>query len=188
MTKLLIVLYFLTMGTYAQGAIFFNATPTKGRITHRLMNGDTRALADEALDHMLREASFQLRRHGFRGEAEQLANEWTTTYHGRLTRHQDTGDHPDYVLSAWLNAWYMEIENALGVQVMETTHLRDIWVINWTLRIVLEPREASEWCSEELAMHPDDECRMEYRRHFAGTRWADAEDPYRRDMPHAIKH
>ncbi len=66
---------------------------------------------------------------------------------------------------------------------MEYSHLKDIWVLNFTLPIVLSPRQGEVWCFEQLRAHPSDTCQKEYTRHFAGTKYL-PNDPLNTEILH----
>ncbi len=154
----------------------FDHKPMQAEVTRRLEMGDTRALATESFDAMFAVAAKELVKAGYQREADQLNAEWKDLYRGQmLGLDGDVGDHTP--LSQWVEDWYKKLEDLLGVQLMELLHLRDIWVLNYTVPVVFHAQAATAWCTEQLAKYPQDTCEDEYRRHFAGTRWEKGPDP-----------
>ena len=140
------------------------------------------AVAVKAFDAMFHVASMELKDHGHQEDGERLVSEWNGQYRafilGAIT---DVGDHKPW--SQWVADWYAAIEAVLGEPLMQTTHLRDIWVLNYTIPVVFNRPASNLWCTNQVFMHPDDTCEAEYRRHFAGTRFQPA-DPYATDILH----
>lgn len=164
-------------------ALTYNHRPIQERTARRLAAGDTTNLAAEAFDAMFDVAAKELAKKGRQDLAIQLQGEWHTEFRAKLlTPIQDAGDHKP--VSEWVEGWYAKLEAVLGVEVMEMTHLRDIFVMNFTIPVVFDPHAESTWCREELSNHPGDTCEKEYQRHFAGTRWAKDPDPYRNAVLH----
>lgn len=159
----------------AETAGIFDHRPIQAQVERDLDDGKLLAKTGEAFDAMFRFAEIKLRQRGERDLAEQLDQEWLTVGSDMLVAFEairDTGDHDPF--SEWVAVWYARIEAVLGVNVMETTHLRDIWVLNFTLPVVFHPQADSPWCRE---VRPNDNCRDEYRRHFAGTKYQRDPDP-----------
>ncbi len=159
-------------------AFGFDHRPLSKRITQRMEAGDTAGLADQALGNMIDEAEHQLHLAGHPDLAERLRFEWETYYRGSLLRSDDVGDHQP--LSTWVGVWYMVLEQVLGNDALEMSHLKDIWVLNFTIPVVFRPHADETWCKEQLATHPMDVCSEEYRRHFAGTKYI-KNDPFATD-------
>jgi len=162
----------------------YDERPAQVLVTRRLAKGDVRQLAAEAFDAMFTVAERELVKAGHQGEALRLEAEWRGTYRGMaLGLDGDVGDHAP--LSEWVAKWYQKLEDLLGVQVMEFFHLRDVWVLNFTIPVVFDAASAkSSWCNDQLAKYPYDTCEAEYRRHFAGTRWEAGPDPFATDVLH----
>jgi hypothetical protein len=158
----------------------FNEKPERARIVRDMNAGDLGGLADDAYDQMFTVAEAELEKAGQPELALALKAEWTLTYKGFLRGLHDTGDHPP--MSEWVEGWYAKLEGVLGVGIMEWTHLRDIWVLNYTIPVVFSPHDMAPWCVEQLAAHPEDTCQAEYRRHFAGTKYHP--DPLADDVLH----
>lgn len=156
-------------------AAVFNHEPAKHRVIAMLKHEQLGELADSAFDAMFKRADKELRKRGFDADADLMTGEWERTYHGALaTTSWDTGDHAP--ISEWIQVQYQKLEDRLGVNVMEMTRLRDIWVLNFTIPVTFDPHQDSVWCAEQLANYPDDLCSKEYERHFAGTHWVPGED------------
>lgn len=149
-------------------------------------------MADRALEQIVVRAQDVLAEHGHRELGDRFAREWGERFRGTLGAYdlrdgmtpEDVGDHAP--ISSWLAIWYYALESALGVEVMELTHLRDLWVLDFTIPVVLNPHADTEWCREQLSRLPGDSCQREYLRHFSGTRWGDdndagADDQYAHD-------
>lgn len=92
---------------------------------------------------------------------------------GRLC---DLGDHA--ALSQWLSDLSDRLDALLGPTVMNLLHLSDIKVLNYGLPVVFEPLELTLWCFDHMVANPQDSCKAEYRRHFAGTAWQREDDAY----------
>lgn len=97
---------------------------------------------DETLDMLVDRASQELTRAGDGDYATAKKTEWHANFSGGITRSlaaRDIGEHPDQVLSKWLDDFYERIELVLGVDVCKMTHLSDIKTINTTVKIVIHP-------------------------------------------------
>lgn len=174
MLKLLLV-----FSLFSTAANAFDETPTRKAVAARLLSGDTRGLAAEAMGNMLETAARELDHRGFAAEARGLRTEWNGHYRfTMLGLLSDVGDHKP--LSDWVAKWYGVIAEKLGDNFMELSHLKDIWVLNATIPVIFDPKEIAPWCVDQLIKHPGDKCKDEYRRHFAGTKW-DSQDPYATD-------
>lgn len=165
---------------FAAPAKEFNHRPVRQRVVKELNEGNFVALADQSFDAMFERAQVELRKKGETQMADQLASEWNSFGRDLLQMSSltDVGDHDPF--SEWVALWYAKLEAKLGVQIMELTHLRDIWVMNFTIPVVFHPAESSKWCVELKG----DDCADEYRRHFAGTKWQRKPDPKADDVQH----
>lgn len=169
----------------------YDQAPMEGRVFRALQDEEQHGrLADKALDAMVREASRQLKKHpdkdepktvaaGSISEDDKILVEWESFYADTLSGDRvvpvDMGDHKP--LSEWLSKLYAKLEKRLPNKVLELTHLKDIWIMNHGLPVVLKPKQESQWCKDQLARYSADSCAEEYRRHFAGTKWVKG-DPY----------
>lgn len=153
----------------------FNHVPEQRHVAQRLEAGDTKNLAAEAFDAMFSVAGTLLRDRGHGDDADQLAAEWAGTYRARFTAIQDAGDHKP--VSEWIEGWYAKLYAVLGDRIMEMSHLKDIFVLNYTIPVVFSRSAASQWCLEDLQTHPEDTCKREYARHFVGTKYPRTVDP-----------
>lgn len=156
----------------------FSERRAQAQVTEDLENDQRRPLAVKALDAMLGFAADRLQDEGRYMDAARLRNEWRGHYRGVIAGDvvaEDVGDHLPY--SNWLAAWYALLEAEFGVEYMEWSHLRDIWVLNFTLPVVFNPTAAETWCVEQLADNPGDTCKAEYARHFVGTKYGPT-DPF----------
>ncbi len=152
-------------------------------MTARLEEFEQVRLAHDALDSMFREAARQLRSYAFAMDADQLEQEWTSYYSPLMLGliAEDVGDHEP--LNEWIADKYARLEYIFGVDLMEITHLRDIWVFNFTIPVVFKPHQAEQWCIDTLSVHADDTCVREYGRHFIGTKYLQP-DPYATEVLH----
>ncbi len=162
--------------TSAAAVVAFNEQPVYRDLSQRLGNPkQSRPLAAEAIDGMLKFAANHLDELGKAAEADRIMKEWRTHYQfvisGALT---DAGDHLPW--SDWIALVYATLESEFGVDYMEWSHLRDIWVLNFTMPVVFNPHAAETWCTEQMHDHPEDNCQREYARHFVGTKY-DERDP-----------
>lgn len=147
----------------------FDHRPIQQSVASRLAAGDTTNLAAESFDAMFATAERMLRERGHQAEAAQLDAEWTHEYRAKFTLLTDAGDHKP--VSEWIEQWYQKLYDILGDKLMEMSHLKDIWVLNYTIPVVFHASSASPWCAEDLQKHPDDTCKREYARHFVGTKY-----------------
>lgn len=148
---------------------------TIAEVSDRFENDGARQLAVDALTSMLTVAAAHLQKRDRSEDAEQMLGEWETIYRDRVAGvAEDVGDHLPY--SEWLQVWYAVLEAEFGVQFMEWTHLRDIWILNFAMPVVFSPDAQAVWCREHLQDHPNDSCKREYARHFVGTKFG-AFDP-----------
>lgn len=186
MVKLVLLFALLCSGSASADAARsegFDARAIRQNVAAMLEEGQAPSLALVAFDEMFAEAERQLTKAGRPDEAERLAAEWEgfgQEYLMALADPEltDVGDHSPF--SEWIAVWYAQLEAVLGVQIMEMTHLRDIWVLNYTLPVVFRPHEGAAWC---LDMDGGD-CEAEYRRHFAGTKWQKRPDPDADEVQH----
>lgn len=177
LTRNLLVIFLLLIGNQAFG---FDHQFVAEQAAMRLDQGDTHGLATEAFTNMFKFAAGELERRGKHNMAERLLHEWESSYSyyvaGMLG---DVGDHQP--VSAWISLWYAALSAELGDDFMEKSHLKDIWVLNLTLKVVFDPNQEAEWCGEQMHKYPADTCQAEYRRHFAGTKYV-SNDPYATDQ------
>lgn len=163
----------------------FRSAPHRERVAIRLADGDFGRLADESLETALGVAVKALREKGSLASANWIEHGWATYYRGELAGvMRDVGDHDPLI--EWLALVYQVIENDLGVDFCQKSHLRDIWLFNFTIPVIFHPHQSEQWCADELMLFPDDTCRQEYRRHMAGTIWPlwSSMDPYKRAVDH----
>lgn len=170
--KLLLVVILLALAAATAQAEAFNHRRAQRFVVDRLESGRFGELADQAFDAMFNRAAEELRERGHDEAADELVGDWERFYRGVLSGERatpmDTGDH--FPFSEWVQTQYAKLEALLGVQVMEFTHLRDIWSMNFAIPVVFDPHQDSEWCAEYEAEW-DDGCAKELERHFAGTHW-----------------
>ncbi len=152
-------------------AIGFNRRPSTRLVTSKLRQGRVYELASESFATMFKLAANELEDRGAVDMAQRLRFEWGSYYEPLMAGIQveDAGDHPP--LSEWVAQWYADIEQELGIQFMEYSHLRDIFILNYTTRVTFSPDQRSAWCLQQLAAHPEDTCEKEYARHFVGTKY-----------------
>jgi hypothetical protein len=171
MIKRIILTLGLVAGCDAFAAPEFDSRPIRQRIAAEIEAGNVGGLALETYSNMFAEADRQLRKAGKARLADELANDWRQFGQDLLLSFADVGDHEPF--NKFIAEWYAKLEAALGVRIMELTHLRDVWVLNYTLKVVFNPEASAAWCLEWDA----DDCKNEYRRHMAGTRWYRHPDP-----------
>jgi hypothetical protein len=164
----------------------FNWRPARDGVAERLRGGDLVGVAADTFEAQFKVACRELAKAGRQDLCNKLRAEWLDFGRSELvamaTRERDVGDHDPY--SEWVAQWYFVIEAQLGVTIMELTHLRDIWVLNFTLPVAFNADAGNVWCSEQLNNHPGDTCRDEYRRHFSGTKFQKSPDPHADDVLH----
>lgn len=152
------------------------------RVAQRLADGEVRTLAVEAYSHLFNEAARYLEKRQHEKEAEELLKLWNEIYIFQvLGLKTDMGDHAP--LDEWLATEYQKLEDLLGVDVMELTHLRDIFVLNFSTPVVFNAEASNAWCIDQLTRFPFDTCKAEYGRHFTGTKWTFI-DPFATRDPH----
>ena len=163
--------FFLVAGCDAFAAGKFDSRSIRQDVADRLEDGYLHGLAFDAFDSMFAKAQVELKKKGRADLAAKLSDEWQDFGQDLLAAMAsgavgDVGDHEPF--NQWVAEWYAKLEAILGVQIMELTHLRDIWVLSYTLPVVFRPSVDSAWC---LEVPEDDTCQDEYRRHLAGTKW-----------------
>jgi hypothetical protein len=163
----------------------------RAHVEDMISSGHAAELIVKGLDKAFAEAERQLVKKGFTNEAENLNAEWNGAYRAIIADVPqdgvmgDMGDHEAELVSKWLNDKYLMLEAKLGVNIMELTHLRDIWVMNNGIKVTFQPHFDSNWCAETIETDPTDQCDLEYSRHFAGTKWVPEHDPAHEDV---VKH
>jgi hypothetical protein len=163
----------------------FDRGPTERRVIAELKAGHTLGLAIDTFDAQFKVASRELAKVGRADLGAKLQSEWNTFGMVSLTAmatSEDVGDHAPY--SEWAAEWYAILTAEIPDAILEATHIKDIWVLNFTLPVVFAPEASSVWCAEQLANYPDDNCRDEYRRHFSGTRFQKSPDPFADEILH----
>ena len=111
-----------------------------------------------ALDAVIRTAVAVLKKKNHTAQAAYYLDEWETVYSPALHSIHllDLGDHA--YLSEWLDHFYMDLVNTLGLKVVHFFHLDDINVFNYAIPVVFQPngdqKSGDSWDREE------------YRRHF----------------------
>lgn len=176
MKRFLVCAAMLVAGCDAFAAEKFDGSRIRKSVAVELSAGHLDTEAAHAFTSMFQEAERQLKKRGKAEIGAQLMAEWNDFGAELLgVQFTDVGDHAPF--SEWVAAWYQKLEDALGVEVMELTHLRDIWVLNYTLPVVFNPEAESKWCVEWKVQRPTDSCQAEYARHFVGTKWQRHPDP-----------
>lgn len=176
MFRATIVLAFVLSSASALAARPSVTAPNYDRISERLERDERRPLAVDALTSMLTVAARNLEDSGRQADADRLLGEWEITYRDVVAGvTEDMGDHAP--LSEWLATWYALLEAELGVEFMELSHLRDIFIMNFSMPVVFSPTADEPWCIDQLHDHPSDSCAAEYARHFVGTKYGPV-DPY----------
>lgn len=110
-----------------------------------IQNGRLAARTALAMDTIMLQAQKELQKKDFVFEAEQLNIEWNETYKNSFRsfiakmNDRDIGDHPDQVLSTWLEQQINMLIMLLGMPIMKATHLIDLKVFNDTIKIVFRP-------------------------------------------------
>lgn len=191
MYKMLLVLALCLSSSIANaGAIpFFNKQRVTDDLRWRLEHDERRELAVDAFTNMFTRAAVLLREADQPEMADQLLSEWNNHYRNEVLGRplvgptpEDVGDHQPY--SEWIKEWYQRLEDQFGVDYMNLTRLRDIWILNFTLPVVFNPESTNQWCVTHSVQYPRDTCEKEYARHFVGTWWAGNTDPYNTASKH----
>lgn len=147
-------------------------------VAQEFENGNGRDQVGLAVDAILATSERAMRERGLEEAADDIAHDRADAkirFFGDLAP-LDLGDHDP--LSQWLAAEYKKILGVLGDQLCEMLHISDLNVINYGVPVVFHPKTSEKWCSENETKNPDDSCEAEYRRHFAGTKWQKASDPF----------
>lgn len=96
---------------------------TKARMTRDL---------DNTLDHVVKLAVWELRKHGATRQADEVLTEWRRKFKGRMTK--AIGDFKP--LNQWLSDLSDLLMFILGEDLMRITHLEDIKILNYTIPVV----------------------------------------------------
>ncbi len=184
MIRAALVLAFLLCSSPSLAARFDKQRVTDD-VRWRLHQDERRPLAVEALTSMLTLAARFLREVGRGDDADSLLGEWEGHYRAVVAgvEPEDVGDHLPF--SVWLAEWYAALEAEFGIDYMEWSHLRDLWVLNFTLGPVFSADAGEAWCVEHMQDYPASTCRREYARHFVGTFYDEpGVDPYNTAQKH----
>ena len=101
----------------------------------------------EALEQMITISEKALLSEGHKREASVLRNEWSKVKAWLIS--EDLGDHRP--LSKWWAHVYNIVERVLGPARMSQLHLDDIFVINFAVPVVIDPR--GDWNKREYSRH-----------------------------------
>lgn len=161
----LVVVFALALAT--QFAISSDVSPVQesARFESAVNDGKFGDRAEKALGNLIKLGSNEMKKKGALLEAAAMESEWAQEQQARFRsvvtmKSKDIGDHPDQVLSKWLDEKYKTMEFVLGIEFMKKTHLSDIHVFNATPKIVFRP------CTFNMNAVTGERI-DEYRRHFA---------------------
>ena len=158
--------HYLVVVVLAVSGIFFSPSARSSTLAEirrdlRTLDGVARR-TDAAIANMVRAAALTLGENGHEDAAWQIETEYQDSFENFLEfmvsrNTKDLGDHAP--LSEWLDEWYQRLEDLLGPEVMRLTHLDDIWVVNFAVPVVFDPRR-------EKGIWDDPEPQEEYSEHF----------------------
>lgn len=121
----------------------FSPVQETAKIEQDILNGKLAQRTEQALNTIIAVAVGELRSRGHEREAYSLQMEWADTYKYQFRKFaegmEDIGDHPEQVLSKWLDQKIDMLTFMLGMDVMKATHLIDLKVFNDTPKIVFRP-------------------------------------------------
>lgn len=151
--------------------------PTPQRVEYAFRIGAGDAQVQDALAGLIASAARILRDMNRPNTAAQVENEWADRREGFFKSGllEDVGDHT--ALSEYLTALYVLLEIEMGDAKLHSLHLDDLMTFNYGIPVVFHPQSGYKWCLDTIASNPDDTCRAEYSRHFAGTAWRIFPDP-----------
>lgn len=113
------------------------------KLEQDFLNGKMFSRVEKSLDAIMNVASNELINAGYILEGKSLQSEWYNQYRNEYEKfaynRHDIGDHPDQVLSVWLDQRIDQLTMLLGIQIMKQTHLIDLKVFNDTIKIVFKP-------------------------------------------------
>lgn len=157
MNYLMILMAFFTLSLQAMTPIQHVA-----RVERDILNGQLSSRINDTIANILCQADTELRKRGANALANQIQSEWQMKYQYLLSDNgHGIGDHPDQVLSTWLDDKLNQIIFVIGEPACVITHICDIKTINAATKIVLRP------CSFPMDQ-VQGERSVEYKRHFAG--------------------
>lgn len=189
MFRYLLILALCFTSSIAMAGPFFNKQRVSDDLQWRFNQDERRELATEAFTNMFMVAARNFREADKPELADRLMSEWNGRYRAEVLGRgfvgplpEDVGDHQPY--SEWIRDWYQVMEDQFGVEFMNFSRLRDIWILNFTLPVVFNPEASNQWCVTHSVQYPADTCEKEYARHFVGTWWAGSTDPYNTAFKH----
>lgn len=142
MKILLGVLCLFCLGAMAQDKGILMKQRQANRMGNAINNGRIVTLSHTAMTHALARAEIELHDKGFDDLADRIAVEWESTYSAlflAVYEGRGIGDHPDQMISEWVEKTYDEIEMKLTRPVCVALHLSDIKTINTTLKLAIKP-------------------------------------------------
>lgn len=105
----------------------------------------TAELVDKAINNALSMADVILRAEGHDEIADDIEVEYLIAYRNYYKREMlgilEMGDHEP--MSDWLRTVHERIHNAVGEFLCKQTHLHDIWILNFSIPVVMSPETYS---------------------------------------------
>ncbi len=111
--------------------------------------GRLRENASDAIDVIIRQSVYELKKGGAKILSERITNEYESTYRNLFTS-RNIGDHAGVV---WLLKVHSDIEFVLGEQVCRVLRLHDLWVLGYTIPVVFACEDKID--SVEYFLHFD---------------------------------
>jgi len=136
---------------YGKPEVSERTTSQAKRFRKKIESGKLRQETDNALDAIIRLASYKLHKDGYESLSQKLINEWESQWKGYLTR-RDITDHAP--LSEWLHEKTDMLEFILGKDIMHALRLDDLITINFCIPVIFS-------CIDDVSLE-------EYGFHFIG--------------------
>jgi hypothetical protein len=119
------------------------ALSESAKIEQEVLQGKIYKRMEQSLDRAIRIGADELTKRGHSREAQVMMFEWQNQMRYQFQRwgemNRDIGDHPDQILSEWLDEKYAKLESILGIQLCTTLHLTALKIFNDTPKIILRP-------------------------------------------------
>jgi hypothetical protein len=111
---------------------------TSRRVIHTTDDKAMATRVDKAVEKMVAVGTYWLRREGYDTDADRIEGEYGLRFKGYLSdllsQKKDIGDYAP--LSDFLTRLHTTLEDKLGREIMQFTHLEDIKTINYTIPVV----------------------------------------------------
>lgn len=100
--------------------------------------GDLAEKANRSIDTIVRRATKELKRKGFRKEANQIMTQWETKHYGFVMKIQYSRDIGDHAGIDWMLSVHEKIESLLGETICKALRFHDLWTLAHAIPVVFQ--------------------------------------------------